>query len=226
MIAKYLYYTGATGLFISFFVGLSACSGLHPAARPVVFDFGPGETQPAAIERRAPLPTLVLGDVDAGEALDSTAVLYRLAYSDSAQLRPYVQTRWSMPPAQLVRQRAREMLGRQRNVLQSQEGVLPPDDSLSLRLTLEEFSQIFETPTQSSGLIRLRATLSQTGPNLRVPGRLLAQQSFVVRRPAPTADAAGGVSALTLATDGVLGELEQWLKHNQSAPAPVPAIAN
>ena len=40
----------------------------------------------------------------------SNAVLYRLAYADGQQLRPYSQARWSQPPAQLLQQRLREQL--------------------------------------------------------------------------------------------------------------------
>ena len=82
---------------------LSACSS--PAQRIAVYDFGPGATAPQPSNRMAPLPPLLLADVEAASALDGTAVLYRLAYADVQQLRPYAQARWSMPPAQLLRQR-------------------------------------------------------------------------------------------------------------------------
>jgi len=47
-----------------------------------------------------------------------------------------------------------------------------------------------------------------------VPGgeRLLGQRVFVVQRPAPSADAAGGVRALAEAADQAAGELAQWLQ--------------
>jgi cholesterol transport system auxiliary component len=79
---------------------------------------------------------------------------------------------------------------------------------LSLRLELEEFSQLFETPDKSSGLLRLRATVMQRSATAET---LLAQRSFVVQHSAPSADASGGVRALTLATDQAIGEIEVWL---------------
>jgi cholesterol transport system auxiliary component len=42
--------------------------------------------------------------------------------------------------------------------------------------------------------------------------RLIGQRSVIVQRPAPTADAAGGVRALTLATDAALDELDAWVQ--------------
>jgi len=196
---------------------LGACSALpDKPIRAALYDFGPGPLTTPASTRQAPLPPLSLADITTpGGALDNQAVLYRLAYADAQQLRPYSQARWSMPPAQLVRQRLRETLGRTRPVFNAGEGpalnrgasqgVLPR----TLQLELEEFSHLFEAPGSSVGLIRLRATLVE---NLPSGEKLLAQRSFIVQRPAPSADAAGGVRALTAATDAAIEEMSTWLQ--------------
>jgi cholesterol transport system auxiliary component len=196
---------------------LGACSALpDKPVRAALYDFGPGPLNTPATTRQAPLPPLSLSDITtAGGALDNQAVLYRLAYADAQQLRPYSQARWSMPPAQLVRQRLRESLSRNRPVFNAGEGpalnrsanqgVLPR----TLHLELEEFSHIFDAPGSSAGLIRLRATLVE---NLPSGEKLLAQRSFIVRRPAPSTDAPGGVRALTAATDAAIEEISTWLQ--------------
>jgi cholesterol transport system auxiliary component len=199
-----------------FFLGLTACAQLQPQPRAVVYDFGPGAIAEVPGNRMAPLPTLVLADVETTAALDSTAVLYRLGYSDAQQLRPYAQARWSMAPAQLVRQRLREQLGQRRAVLQAAQGLAASRPSMTLYLELDEFSHWFETAERSSGLVRMRATLAQPEGGIE---RLLAQRSFVVQRPASTADAAGGVRALTAATDALILEMEQWLQQIEKEPA-------
>lgn len=215
-VAERAYLTGASAVFCLMALGLSACSPLQPQARATVYDFGPGAVAAAPANRLAPLPALVLGDVEANTALDSTAVLYRLAYSDAQQLRPYAQTRWSMAPAQLLRQRLREQLGLRRPVLNAAQGVVVGKPAMNLHLDLDEFSQLFESADRSSGLVRLRATLGQGGDGLE---RLLAQRSFVVQRPASSPDAAGGVRALTQAADAVIAELDQWLEQVEGMPA-------
>ena len=91
----------------------------------------------------------------------------------------------------------------------SQNAVLP----LLLRLDLEEFSQVFTAPESSVGLIRLRATLIEQATSGE---KLMAQRSIVVQRPAPSADAQGGVNALTQATDAAIEEIDAWLQ--QSTP--------
>lgn len=77
-----------------------------------------------------------------------------------------------------------------------------------LQLELDEFTQVFDTPEASVGLVRMHATVvTQTAGG----GRLLAQRSFIAQQPAPSPDAAGGVRALTAASDRVLSEIAQWL---------------
>ncbi|WP_371816929.1 ABC-type transport auxiliary lipoprotein family protein [Rhodoferax sp. AJA081-3] len=193
---------------------MGGCTALQPKPRATVYDFGPGPVATVASTRMAPLPTLVLADTEASAALDSTAVLYRLAYSDAQQLRPYALARWSMTPAQLLRQRLREQLGQRRAVLNAAQGVVADKPAMVLHLELDEFSQLFETAQQSSGLVRLRATLGQGGQGSQ---RLVAQRSFIVQRPAASADAEGGVRALAAATDAVIAEIAQWLQQVEGA---------
>lgn len=214
-IATTAYSTGARGLFVIIFVALAGCSLPYRPVRPAVYDFGPGTLTTPAANPAAKLTALAVADIEANPALDSTAVLYRLAYADAQVLHPYAQARWSMTPAQLVRQRLREHLGQHRALLNPSDGVnrsaaTPPSLQAPhmLRIELEEFSQLFETPTQSVGLLRLRATLTQPGPTGE---QLVAQRSVTVQQPAASGDAQGGVRALTAATDAAMREIEQWL---------------
>ncbi len=252
-VAIYALWTRARGLFdaskqvfgaflapaglLTFAAALAGCSALpDKPVRPTVYDFGPGAVAVQPANRMAPLPTLALDEVQSSAALDSTAVLYRLEYADAQALKPYAQARWSMSPAQLLRQRLREHLGLRRAVLNAGEGsastapvaamatgatrvnsatpsaTTAPESApapLLLRVELEEFTQLFESPTASTGLLRLRATVLRASPQGE---KLLGQRSFIVQRPAPSADAAGGVRALTAATDAVVEEVEQWLQ--------------
>ena len=148
--------------------------------RAALYDFGPGakEAQPEAPaasavgERAQPAalqPPLAIEEITTpGGALDNMAVLYRLGYADAQQLRPYAMARWSMPPAQLVRQRLKERLGQSRPVFNAGEGVAlerdrngrrasaaeAPANPLLLRVELEEFNQVFDAPDSSAGLVR------------------------------------------------------------------------
>lgn len=192
---------------------LAGCSALpEKPTRPVTYDFGPGIVAPQPANRMAPLAPLALADIEAPSALDGTAMYFRLGYADAQQLRPYGLARWSMSPSQLVMQQMREKLGQRRALLAAGEG--PAVNRLLgklpnvLRVELEEFSQLFQSPTASTGLVRLRATLVDVTPGGE---KLIAQRSVVVQKPAPTADAAGGAKALADATAGAAEEISQWL---------------
>ena len=236
-------------------LALGACSSLGSrAVRAAVYDFGPQTpkgslaaptaptvpTGPAARETpespeapasgplASPWPLLALAEVDsAGGLLDNVAVLYRLAYLNPLQLRPYAHAHWSMPPAQLVQQRMRSVVGQQRTVVPAGEPValmrrpavsrqsLPADPRpLEMRLELEEFSHWFESPSESFGLLRLSVTLIEHAP---AGARVLAQRQLVVRQPADTPDAAGGVRALALAPDAAGQDLLAWLARAEAA---------
>ena len=206
----------ATATFCLIF--LAGCSSLpSPPARAVQYDFGPGALVAPPSDARALLAPLALADIEAaGRADTSVAVLYRLAYTDARQLRPYLTARWSQPPTQLVQQALRTRLGQRRAVLRADDalgaartgsinGSLPD----ILRVDLEEFSQVFSSPTDSVGLLRLRATLVEP---TAAGEKLLGQRVFSVQKPATSADAAGGTRALAEATEQAAQELAQWLE--------------
>lgn len=185
---------------------LAGCSVLDKPMRAAVFDFGPGAAPTSLQAASTPRQPIALAEVEAASALDSTAVLYRLAYADAQQLQPYAQARWSMPPAQLLHQRLRQSLAQHTAV--TREGEVAAQRPVVLRLELDEFSQSFGAPDRSVGQIRVHATALQATANGE---RLLAQRDFAAQRPAPSADAAGGVRALTAATDAVVADIALWL---------------
>jgi cholesterol transport system auxiliary component len=195
---------------------IAGCGALpDKPVRATLYDFGPGGAATAAATAQPPaaaLPTLALAEIESNTRLDGTQILYRLGYADANELRPYGQSRWSLPPAQLLRQRLRDALAERRTVLGPEESATlaraqgkVPD---TLRISLDEFSHYFESAGSSVGLVRLRATLIRGGSG---GDRVVGQRTFTVRRPAPSANAPGGVKALAAATDAVVAEVVQWV---------------
>ena len=196
---------------------LAACGAIpDKPTRPTLYDFGPGVAAAAATPGTPSQPPLMLAEVDATGSFDGTPILYRLGYADAYQLRPYAFARWSAPPAQLVRQRLREQLGRDRLVLDTEEAAALARSGGAkprvLRVELEEFTHYFESQTQSMGLVRLRCTLLDNTPSGE---RLVGQRTITARQPASTADASGGVRALAAATDAAAQELARWLQQQR-----------
>ncbi|GAC1536969.1 MAG: hypothetical protein NVS2B4_17200 [Ramlibacter sp.] len=101
------------------------------------------------------------------------------------------------------------MLDTQEAATLARTGAQAPD---TLRVSLEEFSHYFDAPASSVGLVRLRATLVRGAPG---GDRVLGQRVFTVRRPAPSADAAGGVKALAAASDAAVAEVVGWVEQGR-----------
>ncbi len=205
---------GRTLLAMALAALLAACGALpDKPARSTLYDFGPGPMNSApAAAANASLPPLALAEIESNARLDGNQILYRFAYADGNELRPYGQSRWSLAPAQLLRQRLRDALAVDHTVMAPSDlssaartdGRRPP----ILRVSLEEFSQVFDTPTHSVGLVRISATLIGSD----VAGkRTMTQRTFTAQRPAPSSDAAGGVQALAAASDAVVAELVAWV---------------
>jgi cholesterol transport system auxiliary component len=186
-------------------LALAGCATPQAPVAKAAYDFGPVPTSSAnaaaKVAGTVPSPVaLALAEVDASAALDGLAVVYRLAYADAQQLRPYALARWSTPPAQLVRTRLRDALAARGPVLGPADGATP----WLLKVELDEFSQQFDAPASSSGAVRLHASLFNAN-------KLVAQRTVQAKAPAPSQDAAGGVRALTAATDDAVAQLATWV---------------
>ncbi len=149
---------------------------------------------------------LLIAEVTAPAWMDNSNIHYRLAYQDPARPQAYALSRWVMSPAALLGQRLRASIARA-----STAGVFVPADGVragyTLRLELEEFSQMFDAVDRSRAVLRLRASL--IGPR-----NIVAQQGFNLEHPAATPDAEGGVRALIAASDAAGEKLIDWLAAN------------
>jgi len=81
-------------------VFLTSCA-TYKASSQVVFDLG--ELPPA--HHNAGLPAMEVAEPNVPPWLDSFEMYYRLSYANDHQVRPYTNSRWSMPPLQLFEQR-------------------------------------------------------------------------------------------------------------------------
>ena len=135
--------------------------------------------------------------------LDSIEIYYRLNYANDHQLRPYTNSRWSMPPLQLFVQRLKSRIAESGgSVLSSTENA--SNVPLVLHVDADDFSHAFANPERSSGQITLRVSLF----NRR---NLVAQKTFSRQATAPTNDAAGAARALSVAGDALIVDILQWL---------------
>lgn len=174
----------------SLLVMLGACGSLpKPSAAPALFDFGIAPTSTVA-----PIP-VKLGRVEAVPGLEHVDMRYRLAYRNPAQVFAYTESRWAAAPADLLAQRLRHY------------GFSPTASDCNLRVVLETFDQVFDSPTSSHVVIGLRAdVINGGGRSVRV-----VSTQIVKEHAASSADAKGGMTALSDATDDAIAALRGWV---------------
>ena len=184
---------------------LAACS-IAPQSRDGMasYDFGLAAADKEANPRLQ--HDLLVAAVSAPAWMDNSSIYYRLAYQDAARPQPYAQSHWVMPPAALLGLRLRAGVARA-----SKAAVFTPADGVrveyTLRLELDEFSQIFDAVDKSRAVVRLRASLIRNRA-------VVAQQTFGIERAAATPNAEGGVRALIAASDEAGSRLIDWLAAN------------
>jgi cholesterol transport system auxiliary component len=173
---------------------LTACAGT-PAAPNALYDFG---LAPAASAGRR-LPTaLRVAEVSGPGWMDGNAIYYRLAYAQGQRTEAYAASRWVESPVSLFDARLRNAVAARGQVI-----AYATPDVPTLRVELVDFSQVFDRPDASRAVVRLRASVF-------VARGLVDQRVVQVDVPARSADAAGGVAALTQASDRAIGELLDW----------------
>lgn len=173
---------------------LAACnmSGQRGGKAPMaIYDFGPLPVASVKPGRQA----LAL-EVWAPLWFDSQGIGYRLSYADAARLREYARARWVGPVAQMIEQRTVRRLGLS---MAGQGGA-----RCIIRIEIAEFSQAFSSPDSSRGVLRARVAL------LDLSRRQLAERAVNIEKDAATADARGGVGALTAAVDQLADDLLAW----------------
>jgi cholesterol transport system auxiliary component len=179
-------------------VTLAACGlTVGPKGPQQVYDFGP---PPVSSAQHQSSEGVVVPIAEGPSWLDSNALTYRLGYVAANQPLSYANSRWAMSPAELLTRQVRNALAVRRSVVANSDGA----SQTIVRIELEEFAQVFDAPERSRGVVQFRATLTRKG-------KLLGQRTFAAVEPAVTADAAGGVAALSAASQSAVSALTGWV---------------
>jgi cholesterol transport system auxiliary component len=183
---------------------LAACGGNVRTAEVVSYDLGkPGGNWSGS---RIPIASI---DVRAASWLSGNAMHYRLAYAEPQRRQSYVESRWAAPPAELL-----ESFLKRRIVFGQADFT---GTGCRLQLVLDEFEQRFDDAQKSGAVLEARVVLSPLRGDA-----MLSKKTFMIRRPAASADARGGVVAARDAAQALAEEIGKWLGDlSQERPAVV-----
>ncbi|MDE2069843.1 MAG: membrane integrity-associated transporter subunit PqiC [Gammaproteobacteria bacterium] len=168
---------------------LAGCSLLpKPPLPPVLHDFGPATSAPAATV--VPAETTV----SAPAWLDGSEIYYRLIFSDPTQLRAYADNRWLAPPAELLQARLQAAFAGGRA------------GGYRLHVNLLDFEQEFASAQSAHVSVRAVVELQSLSS-----GATVAQHLFAVSVPV-SPDVQGAVQGASRAADELLAQLVQWTR--------------
>jgi ABC-type uncharacterized transport system auxiliary subunit len=180
---------------------LAGCFSQPRVPEPALYDLGIAPAGRALQPVTNAEPAAVRVQINARSWLDDTAMHYRLVYSDEMRTHAYAYAQWIAPPAELVAQRLRQRL--------ADSGTAA---AYQVEIELDEFVQVFETPTRSFGRVAVHVRLHTLEARA-------GETSFVEQAAAPTADAPGGVRALAVATDALVARIVAWIHAHSDALA-------
>lgn len=199
---------------LAMLVALSGCSVLSSSKPTTTYDLGPLAAAPSQPPAR--LPKLRVAETDGPTWMDSRGIYYRLQYSQAQRLQAYSTQRWVDAPTRLFDDRLRSAVSGRGELTWYGDTTVP-----AIKVDLLGFEQVFDSATSSRGVVRARATVFHKG--------LIGQKTFVAEQPAPSADGAGGVKALSASSDAVIAAILDWAAAlpleaaAATGPAPLPS---
>lgn len=119
-------------------------------------DFGPRplSTLPSTVPGSV---RLAFQQVEAADWLAVTEIHYRLLYSDPTRIRAYAYHQWVAPPSKLMEQRFRQVW------LSASENASPQGTPARIKIELQRFEQVFDSPTLARAVVQVRAQLFRPG---------------------------------------------------------------
>lgn len=177
---------------------LGGCFGSQKRGVEVSYhDLGVTAYQPAENRSGSTIEGVRKVEVRSASWLASADMQYRFTYSDATRRRSYADSRWVATPAEMLEfAMTRALVG---NSASATYGC-------RLQIELDEFIQVFDAPQISYVVVETR--LSLFGPRA---DRALAQRKLHLTRAAASAEAVGGVVALSAAAGELVTESSKWL---------------
>lgn len=181
---------------------LGACVGLYKAKHNMaVYDFGlpvanvSNSSESNQRENNPQITSKILLDEPvAAESLNHHKIRYRLHYQNPLRVFYYSESRWAATPTELLS-----------NQLSKLVNVAKPPANCSLKLKIEAFDHVFQTPSASEGFVQLSASIIEK-KSIKIISSQLITESVTSLSP----NAQGGTAALQQASENALKKAINW----------------
>jgi cholesterol transport system auxiliary component len=178
-----------SSLFIS---TLAACVGINKTKQNIaVYDFGlfvPSESNQQITSK------IMLEEPVSTASLNQNRIRYRLNYQNPSRIFFYTESRWAATPSELFS-----------NMLSKTVNVAKNPMTCSLKLKIEAFDHVFQTPSASEGFVQLSVFLIEKKSQKVISSQLITES---VSSNSPNAQ--GGTVALKQASENTLKKVINW----------------
>jgi cholesterol transport system auxiliary component len=175
---------------------LVACVSLNKTKPNIaIYDFGLSVPTENPSENNQPIISKIfLEEPVAAESLQNNKIRYRLNYQNSLRVFYYSESRWAATPAELFASKLSKMVSVANNPM-----------TCSLKLKIEAFDHVFQTPSASEGLVQLSVSLIEKKSKKIISSQLITES---VTSASPNAQ--GGTAALQQASENALKKVINW----------------
>jgi cholesterol transport system auxiliary component len=178
-----------SSLFIS---TLAACVGINKTKQNIaVYDFGlsvPSESNQQITSK------IILEEPVSTASLNHNKIRYRLNYQNPSRIFFYTESHWSATPSELFSNMLSKMVKVEKNPM-----------ACSLKLKIESFDQVFQTPSSSEGFVQLSVFLIEKKSQKVISSQLITESVT-----STSANAQGGTVALKQASENTLKKVINW----------------
>ena len=178
-----------SSLFIS---TLATCVGINKTKQNIaVYDFGlsvPSESNQQITSK------IILEEPVSTASLNHNKIRYRLNYQNPSRIFFYTESHWSATPSELFSNMLSKMVKVEKNPM-----------ACSLKLKIESFDQVFQTPSSSEGFVQLSVFLIEKKSQKVISSQLITESVT-----STSANAQGGTVALKQASENTLKKVINW----------------
>jgi len=171
---------------------LAACVGINKTKQNIaVYDFGlsvPSESNQQITSK------IILEEPVSTASLNHNKIRYRLNYQNPSRIFFYTESHWSATPSELFSNMLSKMVKVEKNPM-----------ACSLKLKIESFDQVFQTPSSSEGFVQLSVFLIEKKSQKVISSQLITESVT-----STSANAQGGTVALKQASENTLKKVINW----------------
>jgi cholesterol transport system auxiliary component len=171
---------------------LVACVGINKTKQNIaVYDFGltvPSENNQQITSK------IILEEPVSIASLNHNKIRYRLNYQNPSRIFFYTESRWAAKPSELFS-----------NMLSKTVNVARNPMTCNLKLKIEAFDQVFQTPSASKGFVQLKVFLIE-----KKSQKIISSQLITESVKSTSSNAEGGTVALQQASENTLKKVINW----------------